>query len=109
MKKGSTIESYSAEELRALVEGGGDETDWARVLAMTEDELEAAIAADPDWAELPRDWYKDARPRPAGRERRQVTLRLDPEVLDWFKAQGRNYQARINAALRAFVEAHKRR
>jgi hypothetical protein len=43
------------------VESGGDETDWARVLAMTEDELEAAIATDPDWAALPRDWYKDAR------------------------------------------------
>jgi uncharacterized protein (DUF4415 family) len=91
-----------------MVEGGADETDWVRVLAMTEDELEAAIATDPDCAELPRDWYQDARPRHAGRERRQVTLRLDPEVLDWFKAQGRDYQARINAALRAFVEAHKR-
>jgi uncharacterized protein (DUF4415 family) len=37
-----------------------------------------------------------------------VTLRLDPDVLAWFKVQGRDYQARINAALRAFVEAHKR-
>ncbi len=36
-----------------MVEGGGGETDWAGVLAMTEDELEAAIAADPDRAELP--------------------------------------------------------
>jgi uncharacterized protein (DUF4415 family) len=37
-----------------------------------------------------------------------VTLRLDPDVRVWFKAQGRDYQARINAALRAFVEVHKR-
>jgi uncharacterized protein (DUF4415 family) len=82
-----------------MVEGGADETDWVRVLAMTEDELEAAIAADPDWAELPRDWYKDAKPRHTGRERRRVTLRLDSEVLDWFKAQGRDDQARIDAAV----------
>ena len=33
---------------------------------------------------------------------------LDPDLLAWFKRQGRGYQARINAALRAFVEAHKR-
>ncbi len=78
------------------VESGSDGTDRARVLAMTENELEAAIAADPDWAELPRDWYKDARPRHAGAARRRVTLRLDPEVLDWFKAQGGDCQARIN-------------
>ena len=75
---------------------------------MTEDELEAAIAADPDRAELPRDWYKDARPRHGARERRRVTLRLEPDVLAWFKAQGRDYQARINAALRAFIQAHRR-
>ncbi len=33
-----------------------------------------------------------------------MTLRLDPDVLDWFKAQRRDYQARINAALRAFYQ-----
>jgi uncharacterized protein (DUF4415 family) len=37
-----------------------------------------------------------------------VTLRLDPDVRVWIKAQGRDYQARINAALHPFVEAHKR-
>ncbi|MGH8251580.1 MAG: BrnA antitoxin family protein [Steroidobacteraceae bacterium] len=33
-----------------------------------------------------------------------ISLRLDPEVLDWFKAQGPGYQTRINAVLKAFVE-----
>lgn len=36
-----------------------------------------------------------------------VTLNLDPEVLEWFKAQGSNYESRINAALRLYAEAHK--
>ena len=31
-----------------------------------------------------------------------------PDVLAWFKARGPGYQTRINAALRAFVEAHDR-
>jgi len=34
-----------------------------------------------------------------------VSLRIDVDVLDWFKARGRGYQTRINAVLRAFKEA----
>ncbi|MBD2606109.1 BrnA antitoxin family protein [Scytonema hofmannii FACHB-248] len=37
----------------------------------------------------------------------QVTLRVDNDVLEWFKAQGRGYQTQINALLRAYMEAHK--
>jgi uncharacterized protein (DUF4415 family) len=37
----------------------------------------------------------------------QLTLRLDAKVLDWFKAQGKGYQTRINAVLRSYVEAHR--
>ena len=39
----------------------------------------------------------------------QIRLRIDPDLLTWFKRQGPGYQARINAALRAFVEAHERK
>ena len=35
-------------------------------------------------------------------------IRLDQEVLDWFKAQGKGYQTRINALLRAYMEAHSK-
>jgi uncharacterized protein (DUF4415 family) len=38
-----------------------------------------------------------------------VTVRLDPDILNWFKRQGAGYQTRINAALRAFVEAHEKK
>ena len=34
-----------------------------------------------------------------------ISLRLDADVLDWFKSQGRGYQTRINAVLRAFKDA----
>jgi len=37
----------------------------------------------------------------------QLTLRLDAEVLTWFKAQGKGYQTRINSILRAYKEAHE--
>lgn len=38
--------------------------------------------------------------------KKQVTVRLDRDVLAWLKAQGRGYQTRINAILRAYYEAH---
>ncbi len=40
--------------------------------------------------------------------KQQVTLRVDADVLDWFKAQGRGYQTRINALLREYMKAHRR-
>jgi uncharacterized protein (DUF4415 family) len=49
-------------------------------------------------------WIKAAE-RPHGK--RQITLRLDADVLDFFQHGGRRYQTRINAVLRAYVEAHK--
>lgn len=106
MKRDGNIVSYTVEELREMRARGQSKTDWARVDAMTEAELEAAIASDPDWADIPRDWYKHATPYYPKAHKKQVTLRIDPDVLDWFKRQGRGYQTRINAALRAFVEAH---
>jgi uncharacterized protein (DUF4415 family) len=36
-----------------------------------------------------------------------LSLRIDSDVLAWFRAQGRGYQSRMNALLRAFMEAHK--
>lgn len=36
-----------------------------------------------------------------------LSLRIDADVLAWFRAQGRGYQSRMNALLRAFMEAHK--
>lgn len=41
--------------------------------------------------------------------KQQITLRLDADVLDFFKHSGRRYQTRINAVLRSYVEAHRKR
>ncbi len=37
----------------------------------------------------------------------QLTLRIDDDVLEWFRGQGRGYQTQINALLRAYMEAQK--
>ena len=39
--------------------------------------------------------------------KKQLTIRLDEDILEWLKGQGRGYQTRINAILRAYYEAHK--
>ena len=39
--------------------------------------------------------------------KKAIALRLDTDVLDWMKAQGKGYQSRINAVLRAYYEAHR--
>ena len=82
------------------------QTDWARLAAMTEEEVERLAAEDMAELGIDPDWMEHATVRfPRPKER--VTVRLDPDVLDWLKAQGRGYQTRINAILRAYYEAQK--
>lgn len=102
MTNGEDIRRYTADELRAMRARGESQTDWAAVHAKTEEELERDIANDPDWAGIPEDWYKDAVLVPG--RKRLVSLRLDDDVLTWFRAQGRGYQTRINLVLRTYME-----
>ena len=37
----------------------------------------------------------------------QLTIRIDQDILNWFKAKGRGYQTRMNALLRAYMEANQ--
>ena len=82
------------------------QTDWARLDAMAEEEVERLAAEDMAELGIDPDWTAHATvvfPR----HKERVTVRLDPEVLDWLKAQGRGYQTRINAILRTYYEAQK--
>ena len=85
-----------------------DLTDWDRVRSMTEEEIERNAAEDPDnppWTA--EEWARARVVWPEGKE--PVTLRLDRDILAWFKHRGRGYQTRINAVLRSYVEAQKPR
>jgi len=84
-------------------------TDWDRIRAMTEAEIEAAAASDPDALPLDEAFWRTARVAVPPRVRKKHTgLRVDEDVLAWFRAQGAGYQTRMNAVLRAYVEAQKR-
>jgi uncharacterized protein (DUF4415 family) len=84
-----------------------DKTDWVRVNALTDEEIERAVAEDPDappfWTD--EDWANARVVWPQGKA--PVTLRLDRDIIAWFKLHGSGYQTRINAVLRGFVETQK--
>ena len=81
-------------------------TDWARIDALTEEELEREIASDPD-SDPPVDWTKP--PIVVHGPKASVHLRVDPDVLAWFRKQGKGHLTRMNAVLRAYMEAHQPR
>lgn len=77
------------------------ETDWARVSEMTDEETDTS-----DIPPLDETFFADARLRVPARKV-SGTLELDADVLAWFRAQGAEFQQRINAALKIYAEAHK--
>ncbi len=88
--------------------GNRDKTDWPSVYGLADDDIEAAVAEDPDTFIPDRAWMENARVVvPEAKD--MVTLRIDHDVLTWFKTAGRGYQTRINAVLRAFYEAQGHR
>jgi uncharacterized protein (DUF4415 family) len=92
-------------KLRAAVDR--PRTDWARVDALTDDDIAASIRDDPDVApELDAKWFASATlvmPKP----KEQISIRLDRDVLEHFRRYPR-YQTRINAILRAAMEHEKK-
>ena len=80
------------------------ETDWERLDAMTDEDIDLS-----DCPEITPEQFAKAivrRGLPVEKNKAQVTLRIDNDVLEWFKSQGRGYQTQINRLLRAYMEAH---
>ena len=86
----------------ALLPLKGD-TDWQRVDGLSDAEVTAAAEADPDARPLSDDAWATAMVDPIAKV--SVGIRLDADVLEWFKSHGAGYQTRINAVLRRYMEA----
>ena len=82
-------------------------TDWERLEKQTDEDIAKAMAEDPDappwWTA--EDWANAKIVMPP--TKRPVTIRLDGDVIEWFKKQGGGYQTRINAVLKAYVDAQQ--
>ena len=95
-RKFENIVTYTSEELRAKIARGEDRTDLAKAAAVP-----LPDGSDPDDAMEDVDWSLEKVPMP--RPKAHASLRIDADVLDWFKAHGRGYQTKINAVLRSYV------
>ncbi|MCV9999967.1 BrnA antitoxin family protein [Pararhizobium sp. YC-54] len=102
------IRTFSADEVTEMIARGESKTDWARVAALTDEEIMAAMKDDPDWAEfMDVDWSKATIVYPT--PKKAVSIRLDEDVIDFFKKSGKGYQTRMNAVLRHFMTEQKNR
>ncbi len=80
------------------------QTDWARLDAMQDEEIDFS-----DIPEVTPEMFAKAIVRRGlkPRTKSQLTLRLDSDVIDWFKQQGRGWQTQMNALLRAYMEEYQ--
>ena len=102
------IVRYTADEIRKKISDGEDRTDWARVDAMTDEDIERAMRDDPDWADfIDIDWSKAEWVVPVAKK--ALSIRLDQDIVDFFQASGKGYQTRINAVLRHYMSEEKKR
>jgi uncharacterized protein (DUF4415 family) len=83
----------------------GTATDWARLRALTPARIRKQIGSDPEVHPTDARFWKNSKlvlPTP----KQIVTMRLDADLLRWFRRQP-GYQTRINAILRAYMQAHE--
>lgn len=81
-------------------------TDWKRLDRMTSTQVETIAAGDRDGAPMTdTEWANAEIVHP---QKIAVGLKLDDDLLGWFKSQGKGYQTRINTILRRYYETHRK-
>ena len=100
-----TTTKYSVEALSEQQ----DLTDWNRIDAMTDEDIVKAVAGDPDSRLLDENDFKKMRRRGAQKapKKQSTTIRLDSEIIDFFKSKGKGWQTEINDVLQRYVNAHQ--
>ena len=107
MKKKTATVRYTAKQIKARIARGEDRTDWRKASAVTGKKLEASIRADPDDVRDELDWTHAVMGIPAPKD--HINIRVDHDVLQWFKSRGKGYQTLMNSVLRAFVKSRQQR
>ena len=101
-RKKENIERHSAAELQAMKAAGKTRSDWKAAARKP-----VPDGSDPDDAVEQIEWATTELPMPNRKE--HTNLRIDADVLDFFRKQGKGYQTKINAVLRSYVEQVKQR
>ena len=105
MRKKSGTVRYTAKQIKARIARGEDRTNWAKVNATTAARLQASIRADADDIESEPNWTRSVIGIPSPKD--HINIRIDHDVLEWFKKNGRGYQTLMNNVLRAFVQTRQ--
>lgn len=104
---GSKTTSMTLAEMRAARERGESMSDFDAIRRNALAGIEPAEDDDaPDMSEAMRAEVKRLRGRPAGSDRTQIALRVDNATLAAFKATGKGWQSRMNAALAEWIKSH---
>ena len=82
-------------------------TDWTAVDALTDKQIEEAVRDDPDAVPLDIDWSKAVLVIPP--QKKAISIRVDEDVLEYFKKQGAGYQRRMNAVLRSYMRQKRKK
>lgn len=77
-------------------------TDWKKLKKTRDKDIDTS-----DIPELDEDFFRKAQVHLPTKQ--SVTIRLDADVLEWFRSQGQGYQSRINQLLRRYMEAQQSR
>jgi uncharacterized protein (DUF4415 family) len=84
------------------------QTDWKRVDQLTDAEIEAAIRDDPDAAPIcDEQWFEQAQ-LVIPPHLKYLWVQIDEDLMAWFRQQGADWPARINTALREYVDARRK-
>ena len=94
--------TYVVEHSDGRLERKKSQTDWARVDALTDEDITRAVANDPDAVPLDVDWSDAVLVIPP--KKQAISIRVDEDVLNFFKKEGDGYQRRINAVLRSYMQ-----
>ena len=101
--KRKRIVRYTDKQLKAMRTSGKAGSKWQRAA-----KLPVPDGSNPNDAIGPVDMKWAMTELPLPRRKAHTTLRLDADLLDWFRSQGRGYQTRINAVLRSYYEQRSR-
>lgn len=100
MESEERLKRYTSEKLRAMRERGESRTDWQKVDALHQ----AQDDADED--DLVIDWQSAQLVIP--KSKKHINLRVDDDVVDFFKKTGSGYQTRMSAVLRSYMLSQQR-
>ena len=115
-KQKEKIVRYSSEDIRRMAKEKKWQSDWKKADAITNEELEEMVKNDADDVYLTDEEFGKGQWIAKGewasqfnepQKKEQITIRLDEDILNFFRKTGRGYQTRINNALKAFVKAHE--